>query len=95
MEAKSLQENQKFSLGSTVSASNLGEWKETGVALGWSHWFPYESPAHYHLTTWPVVKESRFDIAFKIVAKLIETGTVKEMSVKKFIQLVKEIADEL
>jgi hypothetical protein len=56
----------------------------------------------YHPWGWPsyvsnrtVYRESKFDVAFKIVEKLMDKGHIKELTVKEFTKLVKEIADTL
>lgn len=53
-------------------------------------------PTYYPSTlTTTVIRESKTDIAFKVVEKLMEKGHIKELSVKEFMALVKEIAATL
>lgn len=53
-------------------------------------------PQPYTVTTASTVfRESKTDIAFKVVEKLMEKGHIKELSVKEFMALVKEIAATL
>ena len=53
-------------------------------------------PTYYPATlTTTVVRESKTDTAFKVVEKLMEKGHIKELSVKEFMALVKEIAATL
>ncbi len=60
-----------------------------------SHWWPnyYVQPASYHYTyTGVPSKPNPTEMAFKIVAKLLEDGLVKELTVNTFVKLVDDVA---
>ena len=52
-------------------------------------------PFPTYTVTSTVYRESKTDTAFKVVEKLMEKGHIKELSVKEFMALVKEIAATL
>lgn len=66
--------------------------------IGEPPYWPYGTyrPTYYPATlTTTVVRESKTDTAFKVVEKMMEKGHIKELSVKEFMALVKEIATTL
>ncbi len=56
----------------------------------WTH-----RPTYTVTTASTVCHESKTDTAFKVVEKLMEKGHIKELSVKEFMALVKDIAATL
>lgn len=59
----------------------------------WPDWTYRPYPTYTVTST--VYRESKTDTAFKVVEKLMEKGHIKELSVKEFMALVKEIAATL
>lgn len=55
----------------------------------------YQPPSYTVTTASTIYRESKIDTAFKVVEKLMEKGHIKELSVKEFMALVKEIAATL
>ena len=77
--------------GSTLTSSTLG------TLSSHHHWdwptYPVYPVSTVYTNT--VYRESKTDTAFKIVEKLMARKHIKELSVKEFITLVKEIAETL
>lgn len=51
-------------------------------------WYPYYYPIYHS-------EPNKTEAAFKIVSKLMEKGLVKNITLKKFIELVNEISKEV
>src|SRR4051812_17166882 len=87
------------STGMRVGSASLtsGTWKDTlgSTLTTWpetvTNHLMYVYP-HYDDT---IYRESKFDTAFKIVEKLMDKEHIKELTVKEFTKLVKEIAETL
>lgn len=60
----------------------------------WGDYYPYY-PTVTTVYRDIVYQESKFDQAFRVAEKLMEKGHIKELPVKKFIELVKEVAETL
>jgi hypothetical protein len=71
--------------------------------VGWadvsSHWWPepqryipWSPPITTHHYTTTSIRPNATEMAFKIVSKLMEEGLVEDLSVKRFVKLVDEVA---
>jgi hypothetical protein len=61
------------------------------IPWNWGYW-----DTHYHnYCSYPTYQTSKVEQAFKIVAKLLEKKIIKELTVKDFIVLVKDISELL
>jgi hypothetical protein len=79
---------------SEYSIGSIGDlYKTTTVSGCCDFWPSYLTYTPTYTTT--VYRESKIDTAFKIVEKLMDNGHIKELAVKEFTKLVKEIADTL
>ena len=72
--------------------SELGQMNQLGTCIAPWHWDNYYHYYHYHYPS-VVYEKSKMEIAFKIVARLLEKKLVKAMSVKQFIELTNEVAE--
>jgi hypothetical protein len=59
-----------------------------------NYWYPYweREIHHWYPTLNYATEKSKVEQAFKIVGKLIEEKIIKDLNVKQFIKLVKDIA---
>ncbi|MHA1343580.1 MAG: hypothetical protein ACTSQG_06320 [Promethearchaeota archaeon] len=64
----------------------------------WDYWYPIIErwyPVVYPTYDILVEKKSKIEQAFKLVQKLIKKKIIKTLTLKQFIELVNEIADEV
>lgn len=79
-----------LSLNSRVTASTLKGWSDSGTSRMsmFQAYYPYNN---FTLTT----TRNSFEQAFKVVSMLIEQGYLKNVTLRRFIAIVKEVEDEL
>jgi len=78
--------------GQLSAFNNTGDYNQLGTCIapwGWDNYYHYY---HYHYPS-VVYEKSKMEIAFKIVARLLEKKLVKAMSVKQFIELTNEVSE--
>lgn len=65
-----------------------------GRQVGWADFSSTWLPANtYQYSYWyPSPRPNATEMAFKIVAKLMEDGLIEELTVKKFVKLVDDVA---
>ena len=76
--------------GTMLTTGNIGS---VDLCTLWPTYVPPTSTSVWY--SYPVYQASKTEQAFKIVAKLLEQKIIDELTVKKFITLVNEIAEIL
>lgn len=92
--------NPSAPVGAHAGTLSVGGIKGLGFGQVSHHWwpdYPWSPPVHHyhHYTTLGTYasKPNPLEIAFTITSMLIEQGIVEEMTVKRFVETVNEIAD--
>lgn len=78
--------NLAMSLTYNTEVGNLGYYDTNQCWIPWV----WTTPTHYVYTNITTVP-NKFELAFKIVSKLLEKKIIDNISVKKFIELINEI----
>jgi hypothetical protein len=81
----------------TGNGLQVGSIQGASYPMVGDYWWPQPEHHHHHYTTtvtsgWQSPKPNPTEMAFKIVAKLMEDGIVEELTVKKFVKLVDDVA---
>lgn len=79
----------KLSTNSTINASTM-QAVGRSAWYGYGNWFPVTSYNYVH-----TFGKNQFEQAFKVVSHLLETGAIKELKLKDFIKLIKEVEEIL
>ena len=73
---------------------NDGMLKMNNTAYHWNDFWDRCYPAYQPVYTQTInLLPNKFELAFKIVSKLLEKGAIKELEVSKFVELVNSIAE--